>query len=257
MIFAAGNGTRLRPLTDHMPKALVEVGGQPMLKRVIEKLKEAGVSEAVVNVHHFSDKIKDYLSANNQFGIKIHISDESDRLLDTGGGILKAAQWLEKREEPFIVHNADILTDFDIAEMVSDHVSHHRDITLLCDKRITSRYLLFDKNMRMQGWTNESTGKVRPASVDASFYDKYAFGGVHIIEPPVIGYLRRYASERAAESVDAKDGEVFSIMDFFIEYCRVLDIGGFKPSTPYTWHDIGKPASLERANNSFLTTGEV
>lgn len=252
MVFAAGKGTRLKPLTDHKPKALVEVGGVPMLGRVIEKLKDIGIREVVVNVHHFANQIKDYIAANDQFGIDIHISDESELLLDTGGGIIKAARWLETGDEPFIVHNADILTDFDIASMIEDHKANERDVTLLCDRRETSRYLLFDKKMKMHGWMNVSTGKVRPSTLDVSLFNKYAFGGVHILRPSVIEALRLYSNECAAITGSAKDKTVFSIMDFFVEYCSRLNIGGYRPEHPYMWHDIGKPEALVRANEQFL-----
>lgn len=252
MVFAAGKGTRLRPLTDHMPKALVEVGGEPMLKRVILKLKEVGINEMVVNVHHFAVQVKDYIASNNQFGINIHISDESDRLLDTGGGILKASSWFEADSEPFVVHNVDILTDFDLTFMINDHKSHRRDITLLCDNRKTSRYLLFDKNMRMHGWTNVNSGQVRPAQLDPKAYEHLAFGGVHIIQPSVLKDIRDYCKKRAEESHVQQSDYPFSITDFFIEYCKKINIGGFRPAVPYIWHDIGKPESLEQANSHFV-----
>ncbi len=252
IIFAAGKGTRLRPITDHTPKALVKVGGEPMLKRVILKLKEAGINEMVVNVHHFARQIEDYINDNDKFGIDIHISDESELLLDTGGGILKAAGWLEGGTEPFIVHNADILTDFDLQTMALDHTSHHRDITLLCDKRDTSRFLLFDKKMKMHGWCNISTGQVRPETLaDASAYSRLAFGGVHLMQPSVIGSLRQYCNARAVLTGADPASMPFSIMDFFIEYCSRLDIGGYIPSPPYMWHDIGKIESLKRAEDIF------
>lgn len=251
IIFAAGKGTRLRPLTDHTPKALVKVGGEPMLKRVILKLKEAGIHEMVVNVHHFAKQIEDYISANRQFGINIHISDESELLLDTGGGILKAARWLEGGTEPFVVHNADILTDFDLQAMLLEHTSHQRDITLLCDKRDTSRHLLFDNEMRMHGWCNTSTGQVKPPTlVDVSAYTRMAFGGVHLMQPSVIGSLRQYCRERAADAAVDPASMPFSIMDFFIEYCSRIEIGGYRPATPYMWHDIGKPESLRHAEDN-------
>jgi NDP-sugar pyrophosphorylase family protein len=125
MIFAAGLGTRLRPLTNDRPKALVEVGGVAMLERVINRLKSHGITEIVINIHHFGEKIIEFVKQNNDFGITIHISDERDLLLDTGGGILKAQQWLDG-EEPIIIHNADILTDFDLHKMVKQHIEKYR-----------------------------------------------------------------------------------------------------------------------------------
>lgn len=253
MVFAAGKGTRLRPFTDHCPKALVEVAGVPMLRRVIDKLIEAGITDIVVNVHHFADQIKDYLENNRNFGIDIHISDESDILLDTGGGILKAAKWLEDGNKPFLVHNADILTDFDIREMEKVHESQHRDVSLLCDERATSRYLLFDSEKRLHGWTDVSSRQVRPVGTEVSAFEKLAFGGVHILRPEVISEIRRYCQKMAAvNGVEAAEYP-FSIINFYIDYCGILNIGGYQPREHYMWHDIGKPESLKLANEQILS----
>ena len=130
IVFAAGLGTRLYPLTESIPKALVEVGGKPMLLRVLEKLRDAGIHEIVINVHHFPDMIIDYLRSNDGFGLKIMISDERGHLLDTGGGILAARNYLDDGE-PFIAHNADILTDFNLSEMITRHNESGADVTLL------------------------------------------------------------------------------------------------------------------------------
>lgn len=141
MIFAAGLGTRLRPLTDHMPKALVPVAGKPMLERVILRLKEAGFNEITVNIHHFGEQIIDFLRTHDNFGTEIHISDERGMLLDTGGGIKKARPFLDG-QEPFLVHNADILTDIDLAGLYRHHLESDAESTLLVSERKTSRYLL-------------------------------------------------------------------------------------------------------------------
>ena len=141
MIFAAGLGTRLAPLTDTCPKALIPVGDSPMLSRVIVRLRDAGVSEIIVNVHHHAGMIKDYLAAHD-FGLPVQVSDESDRLLDTGGGVLKAAPLL-RGDGPVVLYNADIFSDFPLEEMMERHNSSGADITLLADSRDTSRYLLF------------------------------------------------------------------------------------------------------------------
>ena len=148
MIFAAGLGTRLRPLTDHMPKALVPVAGKPMLERVILRLKEAGFNEIMVNIHHFGEQIIDFLRAHDNFGTEIHISDERGMLLDTGGGIKKARPFLDG-QEPFLVHNADILTDIDLAGLYRHHLESDAESTLLVSERKTSRYLLFDDDYHL------------------------------------------------------------------------------------------------------------
>ncbi|MDE6174694.1 MAG: NTP transferase domain-containing protein [Duncaniella sp.] len=157
LIFAAGLGTRLGSITQTCPKALVEVGGEPMLKRVILKLKRAGIDDMVVNIHHHADMIRDYLSSNNNFGVNILLSDESNELLDTGGGLLKAKDLLVT-DSPVLLHNADILTDFNVSEMIESHRKSEADVTLLVAQRTTSRYLLFDDTLRMKGWTDIGTG---------------------------------------------------------------------------------------------------
>lgn len=213
-----------------------------MLQRVILKLKDAGITDMVVNVHHFASQIIDFLHENQNFGVDIHISDESDLLLDTGGGILRARKWLE--DAPFMVHNADILTDFPIAEMIERHAATGADVTLLTAARTTSRYLLFDANHRMQGWENVKTGEVKPAGISASDYDPLAFGGVHILNPSVFPLLEQYAKNTGSEE--------FSITPFYIASCRALNIQSYQPSAPYHWHDVGNPENLAKAEASLL-----
>ena len=161
MIFAAGLGTRLRPLTDTMPKALVRVGGEPLLWHVIMNLKAGGFERIVVNVHHFADQIIDYLKANSNFGLDIRISDESNQLLDTGGGIRKAAPLFDP-SSPILIHNVDILSNTNLAKLYDSAANH--DATLLVSKRETSRYLIFDDEMRLREWINVKTGEKKPQS---------------------------------------------------------------------------------------------
>jgi len=232
LVFAAGLGTRLRPLTLDRPKALVEVGGEPMLGRVIRRLAAAGADTVVVNVHHFAGKVRQYLD-NNDFGVPVRISDESALLLDTGGGLLKARHLLDDGN-PFIVHNADILSATDLRAMWDSHVNSGADATLLIQKRDNSRRLLFDAANRMRGWTNTSTGEVRPAGLSATGLSPAAFGGIHIVSPTVFPLLERYSP-----------GPVFSITPFYVDSCCQLDIRGFRSDA--AWFDIGRPASLEAA----------
>ena len=152
MIFAAGLGSRLRPLTDERPKALVELNGKPLITGVIEKLAAAGVTEIVVNLHHFADELRQYL-AKNDFGLPIHFSDEKKLLLDTGGGLKKAAEFF-KDGGPFFAYNVDILTDIDLTKLYHQHLENKALATLAVRKRKTSRYLLFDKDFKLQGWEN-------------------------------------------------------------------------------------------------------
>ena len=247
MIFAAGLGSRLKPFTDLHPKALAEIGGKPILGRVIEKLKSYGINEIVVNVHHFANQIIDYINNNNNFGIEIHISDETDKLLDTGGGILAARRWLDG-DEPFLVHNADILTDFNIQEMHKFAIARAAWATLLVAERSTRRYLMFESdNFRMKGWINIESGEVRPETITQ--YEsliRRAFGGVHIVSPDIFPELQRFADKMDNSSIPK-----FSITDFYISRCADLNIFGFEPTVPYRWHDIGKPESLMAANADF------
>ena len=240
MIFAAGLGTRLRPLTDNMPKAMVPVAGKPMLQRVIENLAHYGFHDIIVNVHHFGEQIIDFLAKNDNFGQNIVISDERDLLLDTGGGILAARQWLDDGE-PFIVHNADILTTLDLTAMYQHHCASNANATLLVKSRITERYLLFDNNNQLQGWINKKTGETRPAGFDITSqeYQEYAFGGIHIISPTIFKALDGYTNE-------AK----FSITPFYIDRCHDLNIQGYNPSE-YEWFDIGRHETLTLANEFY------
>ena len=241
MIFAAGLGTRLRPLTNDRPKALVEVGGVAMLERVITRLKSHGITEIVINIHHFGEKIIEFIKENNNFGITIHISDERDLLLDTGGGILKAQQWLNGNE-PIIIHNADILTDFDLHKMVEQHINSNADATLLVADRKTARYFYIGENNRLNGWTNISTGEVKPADYIALNTDKLrAFGGVHIVSPSIFSELQNYSTEPK-----------FSITPFYIDRCKDLKIMGYTPNEKYQWHDIGKIESIAIAEQEFI-----
>lgn len=198
MIFAAGLGTRLRPLTDTMPKALVPVGGKPLLLRVVEKLKDAGLDDLVINVHHFADMIEDYVRANGNFGVRVAFSDERDLLRDTGGGILHARNLLLGDKAPdvsdssyakseaadgfFLVHNVDIISNLDIGWFCSQARPDALAV-LLVSERQSSRYLLFDDGMRLVGWTNVRTGEVKSPyrDLDVSKCHRYAFSGIHLV----------------------------------------------------------------------------
>lgn len=238
MIFAAGLGTRLRPLTDNRPKALVEVAGVPMLQRVIVNLKSYGFTDIVINVHHFGEQIIDFVESNNRFGINIAISDERDELLDTGGGILYARRLLDDGE-PFLVHNADILTDLNLSELYAHHIDSHADATLLVAERTTSRYLLFDDVQTLKGWTNIKTGETRPEGIATDELRPLAFGGIHVISPTIFDTLSSYSDQRK-----------FSITPFYVDNCNRLTIKGFAPAEGYRWFDIGKLETLRQAEQA-------
>ncbi|ADV44200.1 nucleotidyltransferase family protein [Bacteroides helcogenes] len=236
MIFAAGLGTRLRPLTDNMPKALVPVAGKPMLERVLLRLKEAGFGDIVINIHHFGEQIIDFLHANDNFGMNISISDERDMLLDTGGGIRKARPFLDG-DEPFLVHNSDILTDMDLSAFYQQHLENNAEATLLVSERKTSRYLLFDDSYNLHGWINKSTGEVKPEkfSYREGKYKELAFGGIHVISPSLFRNMDN----------NPWKGK-FSIISFYLSVCRTARIQGY-PLQDFRWFDIGKPETLSQA----------
>ena len=237
MIFAAGLGSRLKPLTDTMPKALVPVAGCPMLEHVILKLKASGFTEIVINIHHFGEQIIDFLKTNNDFGVTIHISDERDRLLDTGGGIRKARLFFENSGEPFLVHNVDILSDMNLKELYDFHMQSGSVATLLASRRTTSRYLLFNTERKLRGWINKDTGQVKPEGFhyDESLYREYAFSGIHVFSPAVFRLME-------APRWEGK----FSIMDFYLATCGQTDYSGYL-AEKLELIDIGKPETLARA----------
>ena len=235
MIFAAGLGTRLKPLTDRMPKALVPVAGRPMLEHVILKLKAAGFNELVINIHHFGEQILDFLRANQNFGLTIHISDERDCLLDTGGGIRKAEPFF-RGNEPFLVHNVDILSDTDLKALYEYHRQSGNDATLLASRRKTIRYLLFDDEKRLCGWINKDTLQTKPEgfAYNPEHHHEYAFSGIHVISPSLFHYM------------DERWTGKFSIMDFYLQTCHEARIGSRLTDT-LRLIDIGKPETLTQA----------
>ena len=222
MIFAAGLGTRLKPLTDTMPKALVRVGGQPLLWYVIMKLKAAGYERIVVNVHHFAQQIIDYLQANNNFGLDIRISDETCGLLETGGGIKKALPLFDP-SEPILIHNVDILSNLDLTALPMDAP------LLVVSQRQTKRYLLFDDTMRLHGWKNIETGEVKGHNAS----HQLAFSGIHVFHPSLTPLLADWP-------------ERFPIMDFYLKACGDYLIRGYEVQD-LRLMDVGKLDTLQDA----------
>lgn len=235
MIFAAGLGTRLRPITDTLPKALVPVCGKPLLYHTIIRLRDAGYTDLVVNIHHFPQQIRRYLSQND-FGVNIRISDESDRLLETGGAILHAKPLLEDTQEPFLIHNVDIVSNLDIPWFRS-RMPAGALATLLVSPRETRRYLLFDDGMRLVGWTDTATGQVRSPYPGLRAQDcrRYAFAGIHNISPAIFAAFR-----------DLAVPERFPIMDFYLDACARYPIMGV-PAPDLTVVDVGKLDTLAQA----------
>lgn len=232
MVLAAGLGTRLRPLTHDRPKALVDVAGRTMLEITLRRLQAFGVREVIVNVHHFADLVIDYLKAHDNFGMRIEVSRE-DTLLDTGGGLKKAAWFfLNEPAEPFLLHNVDIVSTFDLAALVSAHQQNEALATLAVQRRATSRLLLFDEDMQLRG----RQGATENAETDGI---PLAFAGIHIISPELLGMM-------------PEDG-AFSIID---AYLRLASTGqkiiGYRDDHAY-WFDLGKPESVAKAAADMLS----
>lgn len=269
MIFAAGLGTRLKPLTDTMPKALVRVGGEPLIKRVIMNLAAAGVERIVVNVHHFAEQIIDYLKDNDNFGLDIRISDETAGLLETGGGIKKAAPLFDSAA-PILIHNVDILSNVDLREFYQIASQSEKgkvkseesecgsekgkveneegrgkneesnycdavDAVLLVSWRKTKRYLLFNDDMKLVGWTNIETGEVRSPYPELNPKEcrMYAFAGIHALSPRLLKMMDEFPDR-------------FGIIDFYIKACATHNIKGYVKDD-LKLMDIGKLDTLAQA----------
>lgn len=250
MIFAAGLGTRLKPLTDTMPKALVRVGGEPLIKRVIDNLAAAGVDRIVVNVHHFANQIIEFLHTNNNFGLDIRISDETAGLLETGGGIKKAAPLFDG-SAPILIHNVDILSNVDLRKFYSLALQNETveathsaestaDAVLLVSWRKTKRYLLFSDDMRLVGWTNIETGEVKSPypSLDPKKCRMYAFAGIHVLSPRLLPMMDEFPDR-------------FGIIDFYLKACATHNIRGYVKSDLQLM-DIGKLDTLAQAEDFIL-----
>ena len=229
-IFAAGLGTRLRPLTDTRPKALVEIAGKPLLQIAIEKIKGAGFQRIVVNAHHFAEQIFDFVEKTD-FGVEVTISHEKEQLLDTGGGISFAEKLIGN--EPFLAYNVDIITFY------RQH-NNENLATILVSNRPTSRYLLFDSSNRLVGWQNAVTGELKTpfANLDVDKYKKLAFNGIHVISPNIFSLMKDFKSP-------------FSITDFYISVCSTESIIGYEqPDLQVT--DVGKIEQLKNISNKFI-----
>ena len=240
MIFAAGLGTRLQSLTSHCPKAMVKVGGKPLLEHVLDKLYRAGVRDVVVNVHHFPDQIIDFVHSYHYASeMDIRISDERSQLLDTGGGLRKAFPLFLQKDttSPVLIHNVDILSDVSLSELYASCSGH--DAVLLVSQRETARYLLFDDDMKLVGWTNIRTGEVKTpySSLDISRCQRLAFAGIHVVSSSLNAVMTKWP-------------DVFGITDFYIRECASLDIRGYVQPGLHLL-DVGKPDTIAQAS-SFL-----
>jgi NDP-sugar pyrophosphorylase family protein len=234
MVLAAGLGTRLRPLTNDRPKALVEIGGRTLLEIALTRLREFGIQDVVTNTHHFADLVESYLQSKNNFGMKLQLSRE-EILLDTGGGLKKAADFFlrnENGDEPFILHNVDVISTIDLGRMVEAHRESGALATLAVQDRKTSRYLLFNEIGQLSGRRAGLDGTVellRPAEA----LQALAFCGVHVMSPRLLRLMHHEG--------------MFSIIDMYLSLAaRGVDIRAFRADEFY-WRDLGKPESIEKA----------
>lgn len=239
MILAAGLGTRLRPLTDDRPKALVEVGGRTLLEITLSRLRVFGVREVIINVHHFPNMVVDYLKANNNFGMRIEVSRE-EVLLDTGGGLKKAAHFFLENsspsDDPFILHNVDVISTIDLERMVQFHAERRALATLAVQDRETSRYLLFDQRLQLFG---RRAGRDQAPEVvrAAQSMQAWAFSGIHVISPRIFKML----TEEGA----------FSIITSYLRLAgRGESIVAFR-ADEYYWRDLGRPENVARVARDF------
>jgi mannose-1-phosphate guanylyltransferase len=239
MILAAGLGTRLQPLTNDRPKALVEVAGRTLLEIALSRLREFGIREVIINVHHFAGMVVDYLKRNDNFGVRIEVSHEPE-LLDTGGGLKKAAWFFlensAEHDEPFILHNVDVISTIDLGRMVEFHQANQALATLAVQERETSRYLLFDQQLQLCG--RQAGSEQKPELVrTARQVQALAFSGIHIISPRFLPMMTEQGS--------------FSII---ASYFRLAAAGGnilaFR-SDEYYWRDLGRPESVTQAERDF------
>ncbi len=231
MILAAGVGSRLRPLTDTCPKALIDINGVPMLEIVLRRLINAGCNEVVINVFHLAEMIVEFLRARNNFGIRIEISRETE-LLDTGGGLKKVASFFNDGQ-PFLVHNVDVLSNIDLNKMRRFHVENASLATLAVQDRITGRYFLFDEKGMLRGWESVKENRVEWTNAPLAGFQRLAFNGIHVISPEIFPKMREEGAFSIIQTYLRLAGEDEKILAF-----RMDD---------YYWRDLGRLEKLEDA----------
>ena len=236
-VAAAGLGTRLGKITKDKPKALAVVGGKTEIQIVFEQLKKYGFTEVVVNLHHFADKVKQYLAQNQGFGLQVSFSDETDLLRDTGGGLKYARKILED-VEVFLVHNVDVLSDINIGELLSFHQNENALATLAVRSRNTSRYLMANAQNQMCGWQNIKTGATKPAQLNTQNLNMYAFSGITALSPRLFDLM--------------EDTDVFSIIDTYVRLCTTEKIMLYPHNYGY-WMDMGRPENIPKAEEIMRT----
>lgn len=223
MILAAGLGSRLKPLTEHKPKALLEWEGKPLLEGVVLKLKSAGFTSIIINVHHYADLIVDFVKQMDYFGIQVEFSHEKDELLDTGGGIANASWFFGK--EPFLVYNVDILSDIDLRAMYKNHLKSGAVATLAVKERVTTRSLLMDKESLLKGWRDNRTGETILCGSGIEGLSPIAFSAIHIMDPGIFDLF--------------PDKKCFPLMPFYLELAKTHPVNLYRHDRD-SWADMGK-----------------
>ncbi|HLN75107.1 MAG TPA: nucleotidyltransferase family protein [Prolixibacteraceae bacterium] len=236
LIFAAGLGTRLKEHTSNKPKAMVLVAGKPLLQHAIEKLVMHQISDITINVYHFADQIISFLNDHPFPGVQIHLSDEREELLDTGGGLKKAACFL-RGEKPILIYNVDVISNLDLTSLEHYHLTSGSLATLVVRQRETSRYLMFDEQMQLAGWKNFSNGETKISRQD--LFDSslpYAFSGIQVVQPEIFNLI-------------SEEGK-FPIMDLYLRLAKTQKIHGYVDNSSI-WMDLGKPEQLVLAEKMF------
>ena len=236
MIFAAGLGTRLKPFTNDTPKALVKLKGKPILEHLLLKLKNQGFNDFVINVHHFADQIEQFLKANNNFNSKIQISDERRLLLDTGGGLLNAKQYLSD-SETILLHNSDIFSDIDLNKIIEFHKSNKSLATLAVQNRESDRKLLFDQTNSLCQWKNYKTNETKIARESEGNLIAQSFSGIHVINSDIFNYITEKGK--------------FSIIDLYLRLAKNHKISAYETNHSY-WFDMGKPENIREVENTIF-----
>jgi len=234
MILAAGLGNRLKPLTNNLPKPLVKFNQIPMIEGVILKLLDHGMNEIIVNIHHFPGKIKAFLEDKKYYDGKVKISDETDRLMDTGGGVIKAKNFF-KDEESFLVHNVDVYTNLDISSLIREHNNNDALVTIAVKKRPTSRSLLFDDQLVLTGWRHNETGETRILK-DAVKVDDYGNSCIQVIRRDFFDLV--------------KERGPVSLTDIYLQIAIHHTIRGFVHNQDY-WYDLGRYENFKEAEEFF------
>jgi NDP-sugar pyrophosphorylase family protein len=229
LLFAAGLGTRLKDYTQNKPKALVSLAGKPLIQHAIEHLKSFGITDITINVFHFAEQVIEFIDEHNSFGINIHISDERDQLLDTGGGLKKAGVFL-KGNEPIVIYNVDVISNLDLNAVLKYHREQKALATLVVRRRKTSRYLMFDRNLQLAGWKNFSNGDtIISRAKEFQEAEPFAFSGIHIVQPEILDLI-------------TEEGK-FPIMDLYLRLAKKHLIKAYIDQSDL-WMDLGKPEQL-------------